>query len=285
MSAGKFILEFGGRTLVMGVVNLTPDSYAGDGVGENVDEAIHRARAHVATGASIIDIGGESTRPGAQPVSSKTELARVLPVIERLVKEFDVPISIDTRKATVAEAAIDAGAVIVNDIWGLRGDENMADVVARHPHTVLVAMHNQRGTSYQNLIEDILAALAESISVAERHGISTNRIIVDPGFGFGKTPIQNVEIVRRLQEFRALGRPVLIGIARKSTVGAILGGVPIEQRLEAALALTALAVAHGVDIVRTNDVEATARACRAADEVVRGPSESLMSQQSPGRTL
>jgi dihydropteroate synthase len=201
------------------------------------------------------------------------------------VKEFDVPISIDTRKAAVAEAAIDAGAVIVNDIWGLRGDKNMAGVVARHPHTALVAMHNQRGTSYQNLIEDILARLSDSISLAERHGIAANRIMVDPGFGFGKTPIQNVEIVRRLREFRALGRPVLIGISRKSTVGAILGGAPVEERLEAALALTALAVEHGADIVRTNDVEATARACRATDEVVRGPSESLMSQRSPGRTL
>ena len=285
ISAGEFTLEFGSRTVIMGVINATPDSFSGDGVGTDIEAAIGRAKAHVAAGASIVDVGGESTRPGAEPVSEETECSRVIPVIEALRYEIDVPVSIDTRKAVVAEAAINAGAVIVNDIWGLRGDPAMADVVARYPYTALIVMHNQGGTEYADLVSDILSCFRESIDIAEHHGIREERIVIDPGFGFGKTAAQNVEIVGRLHEFRAVGRPIAIGIARKSTVGAILNGAPLEMRLEASLALTALAIGHGADLVRTNDVDSTVRACRAADEVVHGPSVDLMAQRPPGYTL
>jgi len=283
--AGKFELEFGARTLIMGVLNATPDSFSGDGRGDDIEAAVRRARELVRDGAAIVDVGGESTRPGAEPISTEVECARVVPVVERLVREIDIPISVDTRSAIVAEEAIRAGAVIVNDIWGLRGDAAVAGVVARFPHVALVVMHHQRGATHSDLMAGILAGLRESVRIAAGHGISEDRIIVDPGFGFGKTPVQNIEVVRRLRELRCLGRPILIGIARKASVGAVLGGAPLDQRLEASLALTALGVAHGADAVRANDVASTARACRAADEVVHGPSPELLAMHASGRTL
>lgn len=224
--AGKFELEFGARTLIMGVLNATPDSFSGDGRGDDIEAAVRRARELVRDGAAIVDVGGESTRPGAEPISTEVECARVVPVVERLVREIDIPISVDTRSAIVAEEAIRAGAVIVNDIWGLRGDAAVAGVVARFPHVALVVMHHQRGATHSDLMAGILAGLRESVRIAAGHGISEDRIIVDPGFGFGKTPVQNIEVVRRLRELRCLGRPILIGIARKASVGAVLGGAP-----------------------------------------------------------
>lgn len=284
LRAGGHLIDFGSRTLVMGILNVTPDSFAGDSLADDVDAVTRRARGFVAAGADLLDIGGESTRPNAQPVEAVEELARVLPAVRAVCAAVAVPVSIDTRKSEVAAAAIAEGAVIVNDVWGLRGDPAMVDVLAAHPHVALVAMHNQRGTDYGDLMEDICGALRESVRIAQAHGVEAGRIIVDPGFGFGKTPAQNLELMRRLRELRGLGRPVLLGPSRKHTIGAILGGVAPDQRVEGTLALLALAIDAGVSVVRVHDVAAAVRAVRVADAVVRGTPESIAALPPPGPT-
>jgi dihydropteroate synthase len=282
--AGEHVLGFTSRTLVMGILNVTPDSFAGDSVFGDVAAVAARACDFVAAGADILDIGGESTRPNAQPVDVAEELARVLPAIRAVCNASEVPVSIDTRKAEVAAAAIAEGAVIVNDVWGLRGDEAMVDVLAAHPHVALVAMHNQRGTEYGDLMEDVCGALRESVRIAQAHGVEPERIVVDPGFGFGKTPAQNLELMRRLRELRGLGRPVLLGPSRKSTIGAILGGAAPPDRVEGTLALLALAVDAGVSVVRVHDVAEAVRAVRVADAVVRGTPAAVAALPRPGPT-
>ena len=277
-------LRFGARTLVMGIVNVTPDSFSGDGLGDDTQAAVAAATAMVAAGADVIDIGGESTRPNSSPVDVDEELARVLPVIERLATAVGVPLSIDTRKAEVAAAALDAGAALVNDVWGLQGDPDMASVVAAHHDSGVIVMHNHRGVEYGNLMADITARLRLSIAIAAEAGIADERIIVDPGFGFGKTPAQNLEVMRRLRELRGIGRPLLVGPSRKSTIGVLTGGAPPGERLEGSLALAALAVANGADIVRVHDVAATRRAVTVADAVVRGTPESVRALPAPGPT-
>jgi len=284
LRAGDHLLDFRSRTLVMGILNVTPDSFAGDALSGDVDAVTERAREFVAVGADLLDIGGESTRPNAQPVEVAEELARVLPAVRAVCATVDVPVSIDSRKAQVAAAAIADGAVIVNDIWGLRGDPEMVDVLAAHPQVALVAMHNQRSTDYGDLMEDICAGLRESLLIAQAHGIEAERIIVDPGFGFGKTPAQNLELMRRLRELRGLGRPILIGPSRKSTIGAILDGLPPEERVEGTLALLALAVDAGASMVRVHDVAEAVRAVRVADAVVRGTPKSVAALPRPGPT-
>lgn len=281
---GRYLLEFGARTLIMGVVNATPDSFSGDGVYEDVSRAAEQAEAMAAAGADIIDVGGESTRPNSTPVAADEELRRVVPVIEAIAARTPVPVSIDTRKAGVAAAALEAGASIVNDIWGLRGDPAMAAVAASHPDCAVVVMHNQNGVEYDNLLGDVCGALRESLAIAWEAGIAAERLIVDPGFGFAKTPAQNLELVRRLSELRVLGRPVLAGFSRKSTIGALTGGAAPEERVEGGLALAALAIRGGADIIRTHDVAATVRAARVADAVVRGTPEALRSLPIPGPT-
>lgn len=281
---GRYRLEFGTRTLIMGVVNATPDSFSGDGVYDDVSRAAEQAEAMAAAGADIIDVGGESTRPNSSPVSPDEELRRVLPVIEAVTARTAVPVSIDTRKASVAAAALDAGAPIVNDIWGLRGDRGMAAVVAAHPDCAVVVMHNQNGVEYDNLLGDVCGALRESLAIAWEAGIAAERLIVDPGFGFAKTPAQNLELVRRLGELRVLGRPILAGLSRKSTIGVLTGGAAPEERVEGGLALAALAIRGGADIIRTHDVAATVRAVRVADAVVRGTPEAVLSLPMPGPT-
>ncbi len=282
--AGEHVLDFSARTLVMGVLNVTPDSFAGDALGGDVDAAVERARQFVDAGADVLDIGGESTRPNSQPIDAREELARVLPPLRAVCAAVDVPVSIDTRKAEVAAAAVADGAVIINDVWGLRGDSTMVDVVAEHPHVAVVAMHNQHGTEYGDLMEDICAALRESLRIAQAHGVTAERIVVDPGFGFAKTPAQNLELMRRLRELRGLGRPVLLGPSRKHTVGAILGGLPPEERVEGTLALLTLAVEAGVSMVRVHDVAAAVRAVRVADAVVRGTPPEIAVLPPPGPT-
>ncbi len=284
--AGGGRLVFGARTLVMGILNVTPDSFSGDGVGDDVDAAVARALALAEEGADVIDIGGESTRPSAQrqPVSAEVELARVMPVITGLVGRLQVPISIDTRKASVAAAALDAGAVIVNDVWGLRGDRDMAGVVAAHPGTGVVVMHNQHGTEYADLLEDVCLGLRQSLATAESAGIALDRVIVDPGFGFAKTPAHNLELIRRLGELLGLGRALLVGPSRKSTIGLLTDGADQSGRLEGSLAFATLAVRGGAHIVRVHDVAETVRALRVADAVVRGTPESLRGLPIPGPT-
>ncbi|HEX6538900.1 MAG TPA: dihydropteroate synthase [Candidatus Dormibacteraeota bacterium] len=284
VQTGAHRLEFGRRTLVMGVINVTPDSFSGDGVYDDPEAAVTRGEAMIAAGADIIDVGGESTRPNSTLVTPDEELRRVIPVIERLTSASTAPVSIDTRKATVAAAALQAGASIVNDVWGLRGDADMATVVAAHPASALIVMHNQRGTEYTNLLSDVCRGLRESVAVAAEAGIAADRLIIDPGFGFAKTPAHNLELVRRLGELRAIGRPVLVGLSRKSTIGALTGGAPADQRVEGSLALAALAVSAGADIVRTHDVAATVRSTRVADAVVRGTPEHILALPPPGPT-
>ncbi len=281
-------LRFGARTLVMGVVNVTPDSFSGDGLaGAGAEAAVALGLAMAEGGADLVDVGGESTRPHSVEVPADEELARVLPVLRGLAPALppQVALSVDTRKARVAEAAIEAGAHVVNDVWGLRGDPDMARVVAASPGCAVVCMHNQRGTEYAgDVVEAVASGLRESLVVAERAGIEWERVIVDPGLGFGKTPALNLEVLRRLGEMRGLARPLLVGISRKSTVGLLLDGAPPDQRLEGSLALAVLAAERGADIVRVHDVPETVRALRAADAVIRGIPAELRDLPAPGPT-
>jgi len=216
----------------------------------------------------LLDVGGESTRPGFQPVGADEELARVVPVIERLAGEVSIPISVDTTKGAVADAALAAGASLVNDVNGLRGDAGVAAAVARHGAAVVV-MHNQRNRPFTDVIGDIRAGLEAGLAIAEAAGVARTRTLIDPGFGFGWQVEQNLEMLRRLRELRALGRPLLVGTSRKSTIGHVLD-LPVEERLEGTAATVALAIANGADVVRVHDVRAMVRVVRMTDAVVRG---------------
>lgn len=277
MDIGGRRFAWGSRTWVMGIVNVTPDSFSGDGLDYNVDAAVRQALAFEAEGADIVDIGGESSRPpgsvygeGAAAVPLDEELARVLPVIERLRGALGVPVSVDTTKAEVARQAVEAGASLINDVWGLQRDPALADVAAA-TGVPIVLMHNQHGTAYRDLIPDVIASLRASVAAATARGVPRERIIVDPGFGFGKTPAHNLELIRRLRDIRdALGLPALVGVSRKSTIGTVLGGLPPDERVEGTAAAVALAIAGGADIVRVHDVRAMARVARMSDAIVRG---------------
>jgi dihydropteroate synthase len=284
MQIGKKTFVWGERTYIMGIINVTPDSFSGDGLAGNVEEAVTQAIRFVEEGADILDIGGESTRPGSQPISEEEELSRVMPVLRRLVKEVDVPISIDTYKARVAREAIEAGASMVNDVWGLRMDPDMAKVVAEY-NVPVVVMHNRShpknavqearlggryvGVEYQDLMADIVRELEYSIGLALDAGVDFEKIIVDPGIGFGKTVEQNLEILRRLGELKVLGRPILLGTSRKSVIGYVLN-LPPNERVEGTAVTVALGIAAGADIVRVHDVKAMARVAKMADAIVRG---------------
>jgi dihydropteroate synthase len=265
---GRRRFVWGRRTYVMGIVNVTPDSFAGDGVDIDVDAAVARAERMAADGADIIDIGGESTRPGATPITVDQELARVLPVLRRLDGRLPVPMSVDTSKAEVAEAVLEAGAAMINDVHGLRGDPATAGTVARYGVPAIV-MANLRGVAYADVIEAVIAQLQSSVQIAVAAGIPEERLIVDAGFGFGPAPADNLAIVRRLSELRALGRPILLGPSRKSTIGRVLN-LPVEERLEGTAATVAIAISQGVDIVRVHDVREIVRVARMADALVRG---------------
>jgi dihydropteroate synthase len=260
---------WGSRTYVMGVVNVTPDSFSGDGLGTDVEAAVQQALRMVEEGADIIDVGGESTRPGFAEVTAGEEAARVVPVVERLARELDVPVSIDTYKAEVARAALEAGAHIVNDVHGFRREPQMATVAAELG-VPAIAMHNQRGREFRDTIGDVIEGLLESLRIAREHGLPDERVIVDPGFNFGWTEQQALEMLRRLKELRVLGRPVLIGTSRKSTIGKVLGDLPVEERLEGTAATVAIAIANGADIVRVHDVKEMVRVARMTDAVVHG---------------
>jgi len=252
----------------MGIINVTADSFSGDGLGLDVEAAVAQGRRFVEEGADILDVGGESTRPGFQAVTLEEEMRRALPVVERLAREVDVPISIDTYKAAVAGAALKAGAHLVNDIWGFRHDTAMAPLVAESGVPAVI-MHNQRGRDFHDVIGDIRAGLEASLGLAAQAGIPRRRLIIDPGFGFGWAEEHNLEMLRRLGELRDLGLPILIGTSRKSTIGAVLGGVPAEERLMGTAATVAIAIAHGADIVRVHDVAEMVQVCRVADAVLR----------------
>jgi dihydropteroate synthase len=253
----------------MGIVNVTPDSFSGDGV-MSAEQAVNQARQMEEDGADLIDIGGESTRPetwSGAGLAAAEELARVLPVVEGVVQAVSVPVSIDSYKAEVAQGAIEAGASLVNDVWGLMRDPRMAATAARAGVSV-VLMHNKPGGGYTDLLGEIGRALGESLAVARTVGINQERIILDPGIGFGKTREQNLEIIRRLPELRRLGFPLLIGPSRKSFIGKTLD-LPVYDRLEGTAAAVALSIAGGADIVRVHDVKAMARVARMSDAIVR----------------
>lgn len=260
---------WGERTFVMGIVNATPDSFSGDGVGADADAAAELARSFEAAGADLVDVGAESTRPGAAPVDPAEELARALPAVAAVRAATTLPLSIDTRRAGVAAAALDAGADLVNDVDGLRGDPRMAATVASRG-AALVAMHNQRGRTPGDPVANVRAGWRESLRLAREAGIDEGRVILDPGFGFGWTPQESLELVRRLGELTAEGRPVLIGPSRKSALGLALDGAPAHERLEGTAAAVAIAIANGVDVVRVHDVAAMRRVARAADAIARG---------------
>jgi len=230
--------------------------------------AVLQAKQMVADGADIIDLGAESTRPGFQSVSEAEELERLLPVLESLLREIPVPISVDTTKAAVAERALSAGAHILNDQWALRSDPAMARLVAEYGVPV-VLMHNQTHTGYNDLIGDIITYFNESIQLAYTAGISRDQIIIDPGFGFGKRVEDNLELIRRLKELSCFGLPVLIGVSRKSTIGFVLD-LPVEQRLEGTAAAVAVSIVNGADIVRVHDVREMTRVARMTDAIIRG---------------
>ena len=265
----------------MGIVNVSPESFSGDGV-TDVEAAVAQALRFVEEGADILDVGGQSTRPrysaaveagraasGYEELSVEEEIGRVLPVIAGIAARRDVPISIDTYKAAVAEAAIEAGASIINDVWGLKRDAALAGIAARHG-TPLILMHNQPEPGYTRLIPDIVASLWRSVAAATDARVARDRIIVDPGFGFGKTVPHNLEVLRRLGEIRsALGLPLLLGTSRKSTIGRALD-LPVDDRVEGTAATVALGIAQGVDIIRVHDVKEMVRVARMADAVARG---------------
>jgi dihydropteroate synthase len=298
LTIGNRTFTWGERTCVMGILNITPDSFSGDGllpsppsplsqageVGGDWRVGVRAARQFLSSGADILDIGGESTRPGSQPVDAEEEMRRVLPIIRGIKSEFpDAIISIDTYKAAVAEAALEAGAQIVNDVWGLRGDPDLAAVVARHKAPVIL-MHNRskpasievrerlgsayQAAEYQDLIEDVKRDLMDSVAIARAAGIPDSHIILDPGIGFGKTVEQNLELIRRLDEVRALGFPVLLGPSRKSFIGYTLN-LPPDQRVEGTAAAVTVGITRGADIVRVHDVEAMVRVARMTDALVR----------------
>ena len=281
------VFDWGARTYVMGVLNVTPDSFSGDGIiaqGDAVSVAVEQARAFLAAGCDILDVGGESTRPGSQPVDAAAEKGRVIPVIEAILREFpDALISIDTYKAEVAEAALTAGARIVNDVWALRADPRLSEVVSSFQRPVIL-MHNRSnpanvevktrlgsayvGAEYENLIEEVKRELMDSVDVARRAGIPDERVILDPGIGFGKTVAHNLELIRRLDEIRALGFPVLLGPSRKSFIGYTLD-LPPDQRVEGTAAAVAVGITRGADIVRVHDVLPISRVVKMTDAIVR----------------
>ncbi|HHV34473.1 MAG TPA: dihydropteroate synthase [Syntrophomonadaceae bacterium] len=263
-------LTLGERTLVMGILNVTPDSFSDGGKFYDPEVAIDHAHEMVEDGADIIDLGGESTRPitwNEEPLSAAEEIQRIIPVLERLLQEIKVPISIDTYKAETARAALEAGAHIINDIWGFQRDPKIAAVAAEYDVPV-VLMHNQDGTEYQDMMGELLAFLRRSIDIAVEAGVQPNQVIVDPGIGFGKDVNQNRIVMRCLRELRSLGKPILLGTSRKSMIGKTLN-LPADQRLEGSLATVVWGIAQGAaDIVRVHDVKETVRAVRMTDAIV-----------------
>lgn len=281
--------EWGTRTYIMGIVNVTPDSFSGDGV-TDVEAAVAQGLRFVEQGADILDIGGESTRPGSARIDAEQEIARVLPVIEQLAKRVQAPISVDTSRAEVAQRALDAGATWVNDVWAFTRDDKLARVAAQ-ANAFVVLMHNRAAPAivgklgghfgnveyeHADIVQAVAAELTQRVMDAERAGVAREKIIIDPGIGFGKGLEQNLELLRRLHEFKThpalLDLPLLIGTSRKSVVGLTLK-LPIQERLEGTLATLALSIAQGADIVRVHDVKAAARCCRMADAIVRRNSE------------
>lgn len=268
LSCGTYSLPLHERTLIMGILNVTPDSFSDGGRYNQLDEAMRHAEKLVKDGADIIDVGGESTRPGFQLVSAEQELERVIPIIERLSRDIDVPISVDTYKARVAEEALRAGAHIINDVWGAKKDPEMAAVAAKW-NVPIILMHNRELMGYEDFFPDYIRDIQESIHLALTAGVSEEMIVLDPGIGFAKTLQQNLEAMRRLDDLVALGYPVLLGTSRKSMIGKVLD-LPVEERLEGTIATVALGVEKGCHIMRVHDVKAIKRTAMMMDAMKKG---------------
>ncbi|MFB7817919.1 dihydropteroate synthase [Paenibacillus chitinolyticus] len=268
-AAGETSFELGRRTLIMGILNVTPDSFSDGGSYTTVEHAVKHALSMVEEGADMIDIGGESTRPGHAPVSLREELERVVPVIRELVRHVRVPISVDTYKAEVARQAIEAGAHIINDVWGFKADPDMAGVAAQAGCPVIL-MHNRPEAVYTDFLPEVLQDLQESIDLALSAGVKKTNIILDPGIGFAKSYEQNLWLMNRLEAIAELGYPVLLGTSRKSMIRTTLG-LPPDDVIEGTAATTALGIAQGCDIIRVHDVRAMKRVAVMTDAIVRGP--------------
>ena len=269
---GEKLFNWKSQTFVMGVINVTPDSFSGDGINLNVDLAVNKAKEYEKYGCHIIDIGGESTRPSitynnTSTTSQEIEEERVIPAIEAISKAVSIPISVDTYKASIAEKAIQAGASLVNDVWGFKKDSAMASVVIEHKVPV-VLMHNQNHTFYADLVNDIVNQLEELKNNAIKAGVSESNIILDPGIGFGKTANQNIELFRSLERLQDLNSPILIGSSRKSTIGKILN-LPADDRIEGTAATVVISILKGVDLVRVHDVKEIIRVVKMTDAIVR----------------
>ncbi|OEF95809.1 dihydropteroate synthase [Desulfuribacillus alkaliarsenatis] len=255
------------RTIIMGILNVTPDSFSDGGSYTTVELAVRRAKEMVAEGADIIDIGGESTRPGALPVNLEAELVRVLPIVKAVAKEIQTPISVDTYKAEVAEAAVKEGAKIINDVWGAKKQPEIAKVAAKYKVPIIL-MHNRDNKEYKNLVGEMIQDLRESIDIAQNAGVINDYIILDPGIGFAKEYEHNLEVMYRLRDICKLGYPVLLGTSRKSLIAKTLD-LPVNERVEGTAATVALGIERGVDIVRVHEVKEMQRVCRMMDAMVR----------------
>jgi dihydropteroate synthase len=276
---GSSIFHWGQRTYIMGVINVSPDSFSGDGLAD-AEEAVARAKQLASEGADIIDIGGESTRPSSTPIPINEELRRIIPVVEKLAQEISLPLSVDTYKLEVARQALNAGANMINDVWGLQKEPKLAELAAQKGVPIAL-MSNQRDSPCPDIMSAVISDLKRAIKQALSAGVPWENIIVDPGTGFGKTQEQNLEILRRLEELQVLGRPILLGSSRKSFIGWVLDLTPEQrsnkvtfvppgdQRLEGTAATIALSIAKGADIVRVHDVKEMARVCKMSDAIVR----------------
>jgi dihydropteroate synthase len=274
IKCGNYSLEFGKRTLVMGVINITPDSFSDGGKFYDTKVAISHAKYLVSNGADILDVGGESTRPGSESVTMDEEMKRVIPVIEGISNEVEIPISIDTGKSEVAKAALDAGACIINDISAMRSDPRIANVAAES-QSPLILMHMQgtpkdmqKDPKYKDVMGDIKEFLEERLDLAQSKGVTRENMIIDPGIGFGKTLEHNYEIIRRLRELKDLNLPILMGTSRKSFIGNTLG-LDVNERLEGTLATITMSIINGADIIRVHDVKEAVRTAKMTDAIYR----------------
>lgn len=268
MNIGNKELKLKERTYIMGILNVTPDSFSDGGSFNSVQNAVLRAKEMILEGVDIIDIGGESTRPNHEPVSLEEELNRVIPIIKAIRKELDVPISIDTYKAKVAEEAILAGANLINDVWGFKKDKEMASVAAKY-NVACCLMHNRENINYNNFIEDVIVDLKESINIALGAGVKRENIILDPGIGFAKTYEQNLYLMSNLESLKVLGYPILLGTSRKSIIGNTLN-LPPNERVEGTLSTSVIGIVKGCDFVRVHDIKENKRAIVMADTILRG---------------
>lgn len=268
MKIGTKEFQAKGHTYVMGILNVTPDSFSDGGKFDQMDAALYHVEEMITDGMDIVDIGGESTRPGYTMISEEEEISRVVPVIEQIKSRFDIPISLDTYKSGVAREGIAAGADMINDIWGLKYDGNLAKIIA-DAGVSCTLMHNREDTGYKDYMQDVLNDLSESIRLARQAGIPDHKILIDPGVGFGKTYENNLEIIRRLEVLHSFGYPVILGASRKSVIGNALD-LPVEQRLEGTLATTVFGTIKGAMFVRVHDVKENARIIKMTEAILHG---------------